>query len=88
LFTGATRRAIELRDRQCAHEFCEEPASNCQVDHIKMYSQGGLTTQENGRLLCGFHNRLRNQDLVTGRAPPDGLNGRLEASEIGRRAAE
>ncbi|HEY2215377.1 MAG TPA: HNH endonuclease signature motif containing protein, partial [Acidimicrobiales bacterium] len=72
LFTGATRRAIELRDRQCTHEFCEEPAINCQVDHIQMYSQGGLTTQENGRLLCGFHNRLRNQDLVTGRAPPDG----------------
>lgn len=72
LFTGATRRAIELRDRQCTHEFCEEPAINCQVDHIQMYSQGGITSQENGRLLCGFHNRLRNQDLVTGRAPPDG----------------
>jgi hypothetical protein len=70
LFTGATRRAIELRDRQCTHEFCEEPAVNCQVDHIQMYSQGGLTSQENGRLLCGFHNRLRNQDIVTGRAPP------------------
>jgi len=25
------------------------------------YSKGGLTTQENGRLLCPFHNRLRNQ---------------------------
>jgi len=72
LFTGATRRAIELRDRQCTHEFCEEPAVNCQVDHIKMYSQGGLTTQENGRLLCAFHNRLRNQILLAGRAPPGG----------------
>jgi Domain of unknown function (DUF222) len=70
LFTGATRRAIELRDRQCTHEFCEEPAVNCQVDHIKMYSHGGLTTQENGRLLCAFHNRLRNQELGADRAPP------------------
>jgi len=75
LFTGATRRAIELRDRQCTHEFCEEPADTCQVDHIKMYSQGGLTTQENGRLLCAFHNRLRNQELGADRAPPAAQSG-------------
>ena len=61
LFTGGTRRAIELRDRICTHPYCYEPAENCQVDHIETYAQGGQTTQENGRLLCGFHNRLRNQ---------------------------
>ena len=65
LFTGATRRAIELRDRRCTHPFCDRPASECQVDHIIPFSQGGPTTQANGRLLCGFHNRLRN-----GRPPP------------------
>ncbi|HEX4245426.1 MAG TPA: DUF222 domain-containing protein [Acidimicrobiales bacterium] len=64
LFTGATRRAIELRDRECTHPYCDGSAP-CQVDHIIPYSQGGFTTQENGRLLCGFHNRLRNQ-----RPPP------------------
>ena len=31
------------------------------MDHILPAAQGGLTTQENGRLLCGFHHRLRNQ---------------------------
>jgi hypothetical protein len=61
LFTGGTRRAIELRDRMCTHPDCYEPAESCQVDHIETYADGGLTTQENGRLLCGFHNRLRNQ---------------------------
>ena len=61
LFSGGTRRAIELRDRICTHPHCYEPAANCQVDHIETYAQGGLTTQDNGRLLCGFHNRLRNQ---------------------------
>jgi hypothetical protein len=61
LFTGGVRRAIELRDRICTHPHCYEPAENCQVDHIETYASGGLTTQENGRLLCGFHNRLRNQ---------------------------
>jgi hypothetical protein len=74
LFTGGTRRAIELRDRMCTHEICFEPAERCQADHIKEWAKGGETTQENGRLLCGFHNRLRNQDLEKrrqkGRPPP------------------
>jgi Domain of unknown function (DUF222) len=61
LFTGGTRRAIEIRDRICTHPHCYEPAQTCQVDHIETYASGGLTTQDNGRLLCGFHNRLRNQ---------------------------
>ncbi|HEY1466936.1 MAG TPA: DUF222 domain-containing protein [Acidimicrobiales bacterium] len=60
LFTGATRRAIELRDRECTHPYCDLPASACQADHIIPYAEVGPTTQENGRLLCGFHNRLRN----------------------------
>jgi hypothetical protein len=61
LFTGGTRRAIELRDRICTHPYCGEPAESCQVDHIETWASGGETTQENGRLLCGFHNRLRNK---------------------------
>jgi hypothetical protein len=68
-FTGGTRRAIEIRDRICTHPHCYEPAENCQVDHIETYANGGLTTQDNGRLLCGFHNRLRNQNERT--APPE-----------------
>ena len=65
LFTGATRRAIELRDRTCRHPFCDEPMDRCQVDHVVPYSEGGPTTQENGQLLCGFHNRTK-----CGRPPP------------------
>lgn len=65
LFTGATRRAIELRDRECTDPYCDGSRRKCQVDHIIPYADGGPTTQENGRLLCGFHNRLRNQ-----RPPP------------------
>jgi hypothetical protein len=74
LFSGGTRRAIELRDRICTHPHCYEPADNCQVDHIRTYADGGPTTQDNGRLLCGFHNRLRNQREQKGdqrqRPPP------------------
>ena len=65
LYGGATRRAVELRDRCCTHPYCDRPALCCEVDHIVPFSEGGPTTQENGRLLCGFHNRLRNQ-----RPPP------------------
>jgi hypothetical protein len=66
LYSGATRRGIELRDRQCQHQYCDEGIDRCEVDHISTFADGGPTTQENGRLLCGFHNRLRNK-----RPPPD-----------------
>ncbi|MHB1486303.1 MAG: HNH endonuclease signature motif containing protein [Acidimicrobiales bacterium] len=65
LFTGATRRAIELRDQNCTHPYCDRPAAACDVDHVIPFAAGGPTTQENGRMLCGFHNRLRHQ-----RPPP------------------
>ena len=41
LFTGGTRRAIELRDRICTHPYCYEPAESCQGDHIEPYAEGG-----------------------------------------------
>jgi hypothetical protein len=59
-FTGATRRAIEVRDQECTHPYCEEPAERCQIDHIIPYAKGGPTEQENGQVHCGFHNRRRN----------------------------
>jgi len=65
LFSGATRRAIELRDRECQHAMCDIPARSCQADHVIPFSEGGPTVEENGQMLCGFHNRLRN-----GPAPP------------------
>jgi hypothetical protein len=55
-FTGATRRAIELRDQRCQHPFCDVVAERCQADHIIEFSKGGPTNQENGRMLCLFHN--------------------------------
>lgn len=67
-FTGGLRRAIELRDRHCQWPGCHEPASRCEVDHRIPYAAGGHTTQHNGRLLCRFHNRLRNR--LT-RPPPE-----------------
>jgi hypothetical protein len=59
LFTGATRRAVELRDRTCFHDTCDEPVE--QIDHIQPWAWGGPTTQDNGRGACGFHNRDRHR---------------------------
>jgi 5-methylcytosine-specific restriction endonuclease McrA len=57
-FTGALRRAIEVRDRHCQHPCgCAIPATDCDIDHIKPHSHGGRTSQENGRVLCSTHNR-------------------------------
>jgi hypothetical protein len=64
-FTGATRRAIVLRDRRCTHPYCDAPAKACQGDHIVPFAEDGPTTQENGQLRCPFHNRLRSK-----RPPP------------------
>ena len=66
LFSGALRRAIEVRDRECQWPSCYVPYPHCQADHVQPHNQGGPTTQENGQLLCGPHNRFKH----TGRAPP------------------
>jgi len=66
-FTGATRRAIEVRDLECRHEYCDTTADKCQIDHIVPFSEGGLTTQGNAQVLCSFHNRDRYE-----RPPPGG----------------
>lgn len=64
-FEGVVRKAVQVRDRGCQHPTCDEPIDRCQVDHIIPASAGGPTGQDNGRLLCGYHNRLRHQ-----RRPP------------------
>jgi hypothetical protein len=66
-FTGATRRAMEIRDRGCRHPTCDEDAEFCEGDHIQPYSEGGATVQSNGELLCPKHNRER----IRRRPPPE-----------------
>jgi hypothetical protein len=61
LFEGATRRAVEVRDRECFHPSCDERVDDCQIDHIEPYSWGGPTTVDNGRVACGPHNRARHR---------------------------
>lgn len=69
-FGGGLRRAIQVRDRHCQHPSgCDEPISRSEVDHLVEHEDGGLTTQENGELKCGAHNRHKHRTKPR-RAPP------------------
>jgi hypothetical protein len=72
-FTGALRRAIEARDRHCQHPSgCDIAAEDCQVDHKIRWTDGGPTTQDNGRCYCRTHNLQReNHHDLNERPPPD-----------------
>lgn len=65
LFAGATRRAVQVRDRECFHPMCDERGERCQVDHVHPWAAGGATEQQNGRLACWHPNRRRHR-----RPPP------------------
>jgi hypothetical protein len=59
-FTGALRRAIQVRDRHCQHSSgCDEPAHRCETDHVLAHARNGPTSESNGQLLCKFHNRAK-----------------------------
>jgi hypothetical protein len=71
-FSGATRRALEVRDRGCVWPGCNRPARFCQGDHIEEWRHGGETNARNGRLLCWFHHRLRGEGWELTRIVEDG----------------
>ncbi|HEY1118566.1 MAG TPA: HNH endonuclease signature motif containing protein [Acidimicrobiales bacterium] len=60
-FTGATRRAVEVRDRQCSHPSCTVPADHCDIDHLIPFEDGGETTQANGDAKCRYHHRWKHR---------------------------
>ena len=70
-FRGTLRRLLEVRQRRCDHPTCHVPADRCQGDHAIPWSAGGETSQANGRLQCGPHNRWSFEQMRTGRTIPD-----------------
>ena len=55
-----------MKDRECFHPFCDQPAADCEIDHVQPWSEGGLTIDENGRPACSWHNRWRQRE----KSPP------------------
>jgi 5-methylcytosine-specific restriction endonuclease McrA len=53
------REHIELRDRTCAFPGCDQPARNCQHDHITSDADGGPTATDNLAPLCQHHHNQK-----------------------------
>src|SRR5690606_39102363 len=58
-FRGALRRGLEVANRTCWHETCDEIPQRPHLDHIHEWSKGGATDNDNGRHGCNFHNETR-----------------------------
>jgi uncharacterized protein DUF222 len=53
------RNAVILRDRHCRWPGgCDQPASACQVHHVKHKANGGHTSLKDCVLLCAFHHQV------------------------------
>ncbi len=66
---GIPVQAIELQDRGCRWLTCGRRTGYCDGDHLVAWQLGGATNPENGDLLCGPHNRLRQTGFRLWRDP-------------------
>ena len=65
--TRRQRRVLDERSPECEHPGCHARAF-LDYDHIRRYIDGGSTTLDNLRRLCGPHNRAREpQPFTSGR---------------------
>jgi hypothetical protein len=56
---AAIRNAVTLRDKHCQWAgTCNQPASACQVHHVRHKANGGKTSVRDCVLLCFFHHQI------------------------------
>ncbi|CAN5504567.1 hypothetical protein BH10ACT1_BH10ACT1_37000 [soil metagenome] len=58
-FTGPAQLAAMLTGAWCYWPGCIVPASQCQIDHLIPWANGGRTDPGNGAPACGRHNRFK-----------------------------
>lgn len=59
-FPGARlARFVRARERRCKHPVCSVRSSQCDVDHLPAYADGGTTSAATLSPTCPRHNRLR-----------------------------
>lgn len=71
-FTAAHHAALAIRDGGCVAETCDVLPAWCEAHHKVPWALGGLTTLENGCLLCFYHHHLAHDDDWTVIWLPDG----------------
>lgn len=73
---AAMRRRLEARDQRCAFPGCPVAARRCHAHHIRHWSQGGPTTDENLVLTCHRHHNAVHEGGWTMRGPATRLRWR------------
>lgn len=58
LFSTPQRTALAARDKGCTFPSCTIPAGWCEAHHIHPWQHGGVTSINNGTLLCSYHHHL------------------------------
>ena len=65
------RRAIEARDVHCVFAGCRAPAAWCDVHHVIHWAFGGVTSCDNGALLCERHHTAVHEGRFSIARDPD-----------------
>ncbi len=71
-FTGSARHAVLVTNPGCIWPGCHQPATNCQIDHLREHQQHGRTHPGNGAPLCGRHNRHKHNANYAVQRDPTG----------------
>jgi len=79
-FDGFLRKLIMLRDGRCRDPFCDAPIRH--IDHVRRFSDGGLTIYPNGRGECERGNYAREMPGWKVEELSSGLDGQHHAIKI------
>lgn len=55
---------VKARDGVCRFPSCTVDASECQIDHVVPFGEGGTTTTDNTQCLCQNHHALKTEGIV------------------------
>lgn len=70
--TAHQKREIHARYRTCTFPGCRMPATQCDIDHITPWAEGGPTSVENNGPLCEYDHTGRHKAGWTYERLPDG----------------
>jgi hypothetical protein len=68
----AQRIAMMIRDGGCTTEGCDRPQAWCHAHHETPWEEGGVTSVDNGRLLCPYHHGKAHDRLYDMTRLPNG----------------